>query len=302
MRSDVLNKNSGQYDGKTRPTTIFQWNYINCGSPMFSHGQLTYSSGPVVASGHRYGMIFPGDTGELYPADLAMVGVTTGAIETPKLEGTIPAVDLGSTAAGLNMQLDQDTAADLGWELCPGGAFLGNSSNKFLAGTHSGYIDVTFWTTEWTSFDGASIGFRKAENFNAGHAPIIAAGTGDPVYTDFATIGLQESDKIQIATDLNNGGSGTYTDTGDTPTNSQNVQCRVILASDGSVTYTLAQNQVAGAGAQAAPSATASFTFDSGDTLIPYVWIHGKDHADTAMLLKDISVVRNEVIDGFSVA
>ena len=68
------------------------------------------------------------------------------------------------------------------------------------------------------------------------------------------------------------------------------------------MTYTLAQNQVAGAGAQTAPSSTASFTFDSGDTLIPYAWIHGKDHADTAMLLKDISVVRNEVIDGFSVA
>ena len=84
MRSDVLNKNSNAYDGKSRPTTIFDWNYITCGSPMFSHGQLTASSGPVVASGHRFGMIFPGANGELYPADLAMVGETTGAIETPK--------------------------------------------------------------------------------------------------------------------------------------------------------------------------------------------------------------------------
>ena len=302
MRSDVLNKNSGQYDGKTRPTTIFQWNYINCGSPMFSHGQLTYSSGPVVASGHRYGMIFPGDTGELYPADLATVGVTTGAIETPKLEGTIPAVDLGSTAAGLNMQLDQDTAADLGWELCPGGAFLGNSSNKFLAGTHSGYIDVTFCTTEWTSFDGASIGFRKAENFNAGHAPIVAAGTGDPVYTDFATFGLQESDKVQIATDLNNGGSGVYTDTGDTPTDSDNQQLRVSLATSGAVTYSHVKNEEAGAGTLAAPSTTASYTFDSGDTLIPYIWIHGKDHADSQILIKDIRVVRHQPVAGHSVA
>ncbi len=56
MRSDVLNKNSNAYDGKSRPTTIFDWNYITCGSPMFSHGQLTASSGPVVASGHRFGM------------------------------------------------------------------------------------------------------------------------------------------------------------------------------------------------------------------------------------------------------
>jgi len=302
MRADVLNKNSGAYDGKTRPTTIFKWNYISCGSPMFSHGQLPASSGPVVASGHRFGMVFPGENGELYPADLAMVGVTTGAIETPQMEGTVPAIDTASTAAGLNMQMDQDTAADLGWELIPGGAPLGNSLNKYVVGVHSGYIDFTVFTAEWTTYDGISIGFRKAENFNAGHAPIVAAGTGDPVYTDFATFGLQESDKIQIATDLNNGGSGTYTDTGDTPTNSQNVRCRVAIDTDGAVTYTLVQNAVAGAGALAAPSATKAFTFDSGDTVIPYVWIHGKDHADTAMLLKDIEIVRDQEVKGHSVA
>ena len=302
MRSDVLNKNSNKYDGKSRPTTIFDWNYIKCGSPMFSHGQLTASSGPVVASGHRFGMIFPGENGELYPADLAMVGVTTGAIETPKLEGTIPAVDLGSTAAGLNMQMDQDTAADLGWEMCPGGAFLGNNTNKFIVGTHSGYIDVTFWTTEWTSYDAMSIGFRKAENFNAGHAPIIAAGTGDPLYTDFATFGMQEADKIQIATDLNNGGSGSYKDTGDATVDSDNLQLRVSLATSGAVTYKHVVNQEAGAGALAAPSATEAYTFDSGDTLIPYIFIHGLDHVDTQCLVKDIRVVRDQPIDGFSVA
>ena len=118
MRADVLNKNSGAYDGKTRPTTIFKWNYISCGSPMFSHGQLTASSGPVVASGHRFGMVFPGENGELYPADLAMVGVTTGAIETPQMEGTVPAIDTATTAAGLNMQMDAETADNTGVEIC----------------------------------------------------------------------------------------------------------------------------------------------------------------------------------------
>ena len=302
MRSDVLNKNSNKYDGKSRATTIFDWNYITCGSPCFSHQQLTFSSGPVVATETRYGMLWPGANGDLYPSDLVTIGVTTGAIETPKMEGTVPAVDLGSTAAGLNMQMDQDTAADLGWEMIPGGAPLGNKSNKFVAGTHSGYIDVTFWTTEWTSYDGASIGFRKAENVNDGHAPIVAAGTGDPVYTDFATFGIQESDKIQIATDLNNGGSGTYTDTGDTPADSDNLQLRVILATSGAVTYQTVNNEEAGAGALAAPSSTASFTFDSGDTLIPYIWIHGKDHADSQLLVKDIKIVRDQPVDGFSVA
>ena len=302
MRSDVLNKNSNAWDGKSRPNTIFKWNYINCGSPMFSHAQSSNSSGPVTADGHRIGMVFPGDSGELYPVEMCRIGASTGPLETPIMEGTVPSVDTASTAAGLNLQMDQDTAADLGWEMLPGGAPFGNNSNKYIAGTHSGYIDFTVFTAEWTTYDGISIGFRKAANFATGHAPIVAAGTGDPVYTDFATFGLQESDKIQIATDLNNGGSGTYTDTGDTPTDSQNVRCRVELATSGAVTYKLVQNAVAGAGALAAPSATASFTFDSGDTLVPYIWIHGKDHADTAMLLKDVEVVRDQSVDGHSVA
>ena len=299
MRADVLNKNSGKYDGKTSATTIFKWNYINCGSPMFSHAQ---NADTASADGHRTGLIFPGANGELYPVEMCRIGAVTAAVETPIIEGTVPAIDTASTAAGLNMQMDQDTAADLGWELVPGGAPLGNNANKFVVGVHSGYIDFTVFTAQWTSYDAISIGFRKAENFNTGHAPIVAAGTGDPLYTDFATFGLQESDKIQIATDLNNGGSGTYTDTGDTPTDSQNVRCRVSMDSDGAVTYKLVQNAVAGAGALAAPSATASFTFDSGDTVIPYIFCHGVNHDDTALLVKDIEVVRDVPVDGHSVA
>ena len=299
MRSDILNSSSGSYLSKLRPTTIFEWNYISCGSPIFSHSQ---SSDTATATEHRAGLIFPGPDGSLYPVDMMRVGAATAALETPLIEGTVPSVDVGSTAAGLNLQMDQDTAADLGWELVPGGAPLGNIANKFVAGVHSGYIDVTFWTTEWTSYDGMSIGFRKAENFNDGHAPIVAAGTGDPVYTDFATFGIQEADKIQIATDLNNGGSGSYTDTTQTPTDSDNLQLRVIIDSDGAVTYKHVSNQEAGAGVLAAPTATASFTFDSGDTLIPYIWVHGSDHADSQLLVKDMKVVRNERIPGHSIA
>ena len=302
MRSDVINKNSSAWDGKTRPTTIFKWNYISCGSPMFSHAQSSNSSGPVTADAHRIGMMFPGDSGELYVAEMCRIGASTGPLETPIIEGTVPSVDTASTAAGLNLQMDQDTAADLGWELVPGGSPFGNLSNKFVAGKNSGYIDFTVFTAEWTSYDAISIGFRKGETFNTGHAPIIAAGTGDPLYTDFATFGLQESDKIQIATDKNNGGSGSYKDTTDTPTDSQNVRCRVELDEDGAVTYKLVQNAVAGAGALAAPSAVATFSFDSGDTLVPYIFIHGKDHAGTAMMLKDIEVVRDQPVDGHSVA
>ena len=56
MRSDVLNRNSNAYDGKSRATTIFDWNYISCGSPIFSHAQSSNSSGPVTATEHRIGI------------------------------------------------------------------------------------------------------------------------------------------------------------------------------------------------------------------------------------------------------
>jgi len=113
---------------------------------------------------------------------------------------------------------------------------------------------------------------------------------------------MQEADKIQIATDLNNGGTGSYKDTGDAPVDSDNLQLRVELASSRAVTYKLVVNEEAGKGNLAAPSATEAFTFDSGDVLIPYIWVHGSDHADSQILVKDVKVVRNEPVAGHSVA
>lgn len=277
----------GQLTRRT-PQTLFRWNYIDCATPILSHAQ---SSDTATATEHVSPMLWPGTNGELYHTNLTRIGAVTSALETPLVEGTVPATDTASTAAGLNMQMDQDTAADLGWELNFGSPMGGGTA--FTVGTHSGYIDISVFTDQWTSYDAVSIGFRKAEAVNDGHAPIVAAGTGDPVYTDFATFGIQESDKIQMASDLNNGGTGTYTDTGDTPTDSQNQRFRVTLASDGKVTYLMEQNGVANGGTMAAPTSVPSqFTFDDGDTVIPYIFIHGKDHADTALLVKHIEVSR----------
>jgi hypothetical protein len=270
------------------PQVLFRWNYIDCGQPALSHAQ---SSDTATADGHKSPMIWPGTNGEVYVCDLTRIGAVTAAVETPLIEGTVPATDTASTAAGLNMQMDQDTAADLGWELNFGSPMGGGTA--FTVGTHSGYIDLSVFCAQWTSYDAVSIGFRKAEPVNTGHAPVVAAGTGDPLYTDFATFGIQESDKIQIASDLNNGGTGTYTDTTDTPTDSQNQRFRVTLSSAGAVTYTMEQNGVANGGTMAAPTAVAAFTFDDGDVVIPYVFIHGKDHADTALLIKHLEVSRS---------
>jgi len=270
------------------PTILFRWNYIDCGTPILSHAQ---SSDTATADGHVSPMLWPGTNGELYFTNLNRIGAVTAALETPLVEGTVPATDTGTTAAGLNMQMDQDTAADLGWELNFGSPMGGGTS--FTVGTHSGYIDISVFVADWTEYDAISIGFRKAEAVNTGHAPIIAAGTGDPVYTDFATFGCQESDLLQMASDLNNGGSGTYTNSTMTPTDSQNQRFRVSLASDGKVTYLIEQNGEANGGTMAAPSTMPSqFTFDDGDVVIPYVFVHGKTHIDEALYLKHLEVFR----------
>jgi len=272
------------------PRYLFRWNYIDCGQPALSHAQ---ASDTATAAGHKSPMMWPGTNGEIYMTDLTRIGAVTAAVETPLIEGAVPATDTASTAAGLNMQMDQDTAADLGWELNFGSPMGGGTA--FTIGSHAGYIDLTVFAAEWTTYDAVSIGFRKVEPVAVGHAPIVAAGTGDPVYTDFATFGLQESDKVQIVTRINDTGTtGLYKDTTMAPTNSQNQRFRVTLAKGGGVTYSLEQNGVANGGTMAVPSGSpAAYTFDSGDVVIPYIFIHGKDHADTALLIKHIEVYRD---------
>ena len=269
------------------PETLFRWNYIDCGSPVFSHAQ---SSDTATATEHKSPMAWPGTNGEVYLTDLTRLGAVTAAVETPLVEGTVPATDTETTAAGLNMQMDQDTAADLGWELNFGSPMGGGTA--FTVGTHAGFIDMTVFCASWGDYDAVSIGFRKAEPVNDGHAPIIGAGTGDPVYSDFATFGVHEPDLLQIATDLNNGGTGVYTNTAVVPADSENQRFRVTVSSAGVVTYTRVSDQPANSGTMVAAANAVAYTFDSGDVIIPYVFIHGRTHADTALLIKHLEIER----------
>ena len=301
MRSDVLNKNSNAYDGKSRAETLLEWNYINCGSPIVSCNQV--GAAAVLADAARVSMLFPGANGELYYMDSCRVGAFTAAGDAVQMEGTIPAVDTASTVAGLNIQLDHNATDNAGMEMTLGPPH-GSKSSSFLVGTHSGYVDATFFTAAWDDWDGIAIGFRSVQAFDTGHAPIIGAGAAaDGIYTDFAAFGsMLATDNIEIMTDLNNSGTSSTKDTGDNVTDSQNHRFRIILGSDGAVTYKHIGNAVAGSGALAAPSATASFTFDSGDEIIPYVVYHGAGTDDVPLFLKDIKVVRTPSRDGHSVA
>ena len=299
MRSDVLNSNSGKYLEQLRPETLLHWNYIGCGSPIVSSNQV--GAAAVLADAARVGMIFPNVDGSLSYMDTCRVGAFTAAGDAPQIEGTVPATDTASTVAGLNIQLDHNATDNAGMEMTLGPPH-GSLSSSFLVGTHSGYIDATFFTAAWDDYDGIAVGFRKVEAFQTGHAPIIGAGAADDgVYTDFAAFGaMLATDNIEIMTDLNNSGTSSTQDTGDNLTDSQNHRFRIILGSDGAVTYKHIGNAVAGKGALAAPTATASFTFDSGDYVIPYIVTHGAGTDDVPLFLKDIKVSRSPSRPGHS--
>jgi hypothetical protein len=232
---------------------------------------------------------------------MTMVGAftTTGLI--PQVQGAIPIVDASATAVGFNIQLDHETTDNHGMELSiAGSSTVANDANKYVVGVHSGYIDASFHTQDWTDFDCVSIGFRKVQAHQSGHGAVLAAASGDPLYTDFVALGIQSADDVQMTTALNDG-SGVFTDSGQAPADNHNHRFRVSIDSDGAVTYSHITSQIAGAGTLAAPSTVTAYSFDAGDTIVPYVTTLGNGTAaGTELLLKDIKVVREPSIPGHS--
>jgi len=300
MRSDILNSSSGSYLDELRPTVLLKWNYVKCGAPIVGYAGLGDGAG-AMSAGQTMGVLFPGENGELYPTSMTLVAAFTTSGMVPQIEGSIPIVDAAGTAVGFNIQLDGESTDNSGMELSIGAtSTVNNPANRYVVGTHSGYIDATFWTTDWTDYDCVSIGFRKVQAHQSGHSGILAAASGDPLYTDFAAFGVQSADDVQIATDIDDGGSGSYKDTTQAVTDSQNHRFRVSLDADGKITYKHIGNAIAGAGALAAPSATAAYTFDDGDVIVPYVTTLKAGAADVELLLKDIEVVREPHVEGHS--
>ena len=273
-------------------TTIFQYNYITCPPPVTS--MLSNSAVGVLADGDKFGMMFFGPNGEVYPAAAVAVGAFTAGGTAPMLDGTVPATDTATTHAGLNLTMDGETADNVGLQIIPGGNAQGTGPHTFTVGTHSGSIDATFQAADYTDFDCIVIGFRKTEEFATGfNAAIAAASAGDLVYTDVVAFGAQGDTNIEIQTDLNNSGTSTSTDCGaSVPVDTQNLRLKVNLSSAGVVTYELVVNEIAGAGTLAAPATTAAFTFDDGDVLVPYLAILKNGTATDEIFLKDITVTR----------
>jgi hypothetical protein len=159
-------------------------------------------------------------------------------------------------AAGLLTSLDltDNEGAEYNWGV------LSNSKHQYTIGTDPAfYLEWRFTLADVTGCDPVGIGFRKTEANDAALAN----------YTDFAWIGVSETDNsatISLKTRLNSG-AVTTTDTTDAWTDGQTHTLKVLVSGAGVVTY-----EIDGA----APTATAAFTFDDTDVVMPFFYgLHG---------------------------
>tara|TARA_R100001132_G_C3233745_1_gene67268 strand:- start:31 stop:759 length:729 start_codon:yes stop_codon:yes gene_type:complete len=234
-------------------------------------------------------MLWPNTTGQVCPAQCSVVAAHTVAASGFMVEGTIPATDTNNTVAGLNLQGDAATADNTGLEIVFGGTQFGGYGACTI-GTHAMTFDATFHSEDWTDQDAVTIGFRKVEEFETGHGAILAAASGDALYTDFVAFGVQSADDVQIASRLNDGTSS-YTDSTDATAASKNHRFKITVSSAGVVTYQHIGAAVMDAGTLAAPSSTEAFTFDDGDTVVPYLTVQSTS-ANSAILVKSLKITR----------
>ena len=127
---------------------------------------------------------------------------------------------------------------------------LARSKSAFTIGTDAFYLKVTFKIADMSGTDDCFVGFRKTAAYQA-------ANLDD--YTDFAGLNVILGD-IKVETALNNAAT-TTTDATDNWLDTESHTLEVYVSKAGAATY-----KIDGA----APTATAAFTFDSGDVVVPH--------------------------------
>ena len=155
-------------------------------------------------------------------------------------------------AFGLNLASQDATAGD-GIELCQGIQALSPSS--FVIGTDAAfYMQTEFKVEDASGCNPLIVGLRKAAAFDATLAN----------YTDFVSIGIvgtANPNTIKIQTQIATGGVVT-TDTTQTWADAATHRLGIYVSAAGVVTYQVDN---------AAPTATAAYTFANALTVIPFV-------------------------------
>lgn len=213
---------------------------------------ITWTQSPVLQSLANTGVAPTGATG-----DVNLMMSQEGEVMEQFILGagqTIIAPRMDTSGLLVSLDLTNNEGAEYNW-----GA-RANAKHAYTIGTSPAfYLEWRFTLADVTGCDPVGIGFRKQEANNAALAS----------YTDFAWIGVSESDNsalISLKTRLNSG-AVTTTDTTDAWADGETHTLAVLVDGSGNVTYTIDG---------VAPSVTAAFQFDSGDVVMPF-WrgLHG---------------------------
>ena len=162
--------------------------------------------------------------------------------------------ELGPQMRAGGFDISMDNTSDDGIEITPnilGKAATGGSRQAFTANTDAFYLKVKIYVSTVAGTDDLCVGFRKVEAFNA------AVNS----YTDYAMLQLNVGN-IFIESGINSGGAASN-DTTDDWADATAVTLGVFVTSAGVVTYTINGSP---------PSSTQTYTFDSGDVVVPFLF------------------------------
>jgi hypothetical protein len=164
-------------------------------------------------------------------------------------------------AGGLDISLDDN--ADEGVEI--GQGITARSKQAYTVGTDACYLKVRFTIKDVDGTDDCAVGFRKAAAYQA--------NIDD--YTDMAVLNVI-SGAITIET-IDDDGATSPTDTTDAWGDTETHTLEVYVDKAGAVTF-----KIDGA----APTVTASHTIDSGDVIVPFLYLlhHTNAAEETALV------------------
>ncbi len=199
--------------------------------------------------------------------------------------------------AGSGLDISCDLVNNEAVELVPGGNFA-SSRLAFTVGSDSNFFfRCKFKWTDVSGSDQAVIGFRKQEAFAV---PTSILTTGDGTYTDFFSLGFADTGGVDIVTtyDLNDGGSATVTDSGFNATDAEVIEFMVQVRGGKAYAYINGiglGNPVAvdGDGTAITSQSTLtgpSFTFDSGDVLIPFIFLRHDTDVANGTLVQEVEI------------
>lgn len=163
-------------------------------------------------------------------------------------------------AGGLNIGMDQ-TNND-GVEI--GQGITTQSKSKFTIGTDAFYMKVSINVADISGTDDCAIGFRTTEAYQA----------AIDNYNNMAVLNIIDAN-ITIET-IDDNAATTSTDTTDNAADGTTVELGVFVSAAGVVTYTIDGS---------APTTTAAFTWDDGDTVVPFIYfLHSSDVAGAVLI------------------